>query len=175
MSARFLNLLLLAALVGGSALAYPRLPARIPMHFGLSGTPDRWAETSLFSWFLLPLIAVALNLMLYGIAALTLRDARLINLPGKERLLALPVERQRAVLDRIRDGLGSLAVPLTLAFCLIQLGVYRTAMGTGGRVEVLAALIVIVLASPVAVIRMMRRTQAELDRQVRQEREAAAP
>src|SRR5690606_18905334 len=115
MPTRFLNLVLLAGLLGGSALAYPRLPERMPLHFGLDGTPDRWAETSLASWFMLPLVALALNLLLYGAAALSTRNARLVNLPGKERLLALPFERQRAVLRRMREGMESLTAPLTLA------------------------------------------------------------
>ncbi len=174
MPTRFLNLVLLAGLLGGSALAYPRLPERMPLHFGLDGTPDRWAETSLASWFMLPLVALALNLLLYGAAALSTRNARLVNLPGKERLLALPLERQRAVLRRMREGMESLTAPLTLAFCLIQIGVYRTAIGAGGRIEIIAALILLLLGSSIAVVGMLLRTQNELDRQVRLEREAAA-
>jgi len=174
MPTRFLNLALLAALLGGSALAYPRLPERIPLHFGLDGTPDRWAETSLASWFMLPLVALTVNVLLYGLAALTTRNVRFVNLPGKERLLALPAERQRAVLRRMREGLESLTAPLTLGFCLIQLGSYRTAVGSGGRFEMVAALLLMVLASPIAAIGLLLRTQTELDRQVRLEREAAA-
>ena len=83
MSARLLNLLLLAALLGGSAAAWPHLPERIPAHFDLSGTPDRWVETSWLSWFALPLIAVELNALLYAAAVLSTRDPRRINMPGK--------------------------------------------------------------------------------------------
>ncbi len=173
MRTRFLNLALLAVLLGGSALAYPQLPERIPVQFGLDGTPGRWVETSLVSWFMLPLITLALNVILYGLAALSARNARFVNLPGKERLLALPLERQRAVLRRVREGLEALMVPVTLAFCLIQLSIYRTAIGTGGQVEVIAALLLVFLGPSIGLIGLLVRTQAELDRQVRLEREAA--
>ncbi|MFO7262207.1 MAG: DUF1648 domain-containing protein [bacterium] len=173
MRTRFLNLALLAALLVGSALAYPRLPDRIPGHFGLDGTPTRWVETSPASWFLLPLIALGLNLLLYAMAALATRDARFVNLPGKERLLALPIERQREVLRRVREGMDALMAPTTLAFCLIQLAIYRSAIGMGGRVEIIAALLLVLLGSTIGTISLLVRTQAELDRQVRLEHEAA--
>jgi uncharacterized membrane protein len=173
MRTRFLNLALLAVLLVGSALAYPRLPERIPTHFGLDGTPDRWVETSLVSWFILPLIALGMNALLYALTALTMRNPRFVNLPGKERLLALPAERQRAVLRRMREGMDSLLAPMTLAFCLIQLAIYRTAVGAGGRVEILAALLLVLLGSIIGAVGMLLRTQAELDRQVRLEQEAA--
>jgi uncharacterized membrane protein len=175
MSARLLNLLLLAALLAGSAVAWPSLPARIPAHFDFAGTPDRWVQTTWFSWFALPLLAVALNVLLFGVAALSTRNPRYINLPGKERLLALPVERQQSVMATIREGLEALAAPLTLAFGLIQLGVYRTAIGQGGRTELVAAHEVILLATPLIAITMVLRSQSELDRQVRLEHGAAGP
>ncbi|HEY8469249.1 MAG TPA: DUF1648 domain-containing protein [Longimicrobiales bacterium] len=173
MSARLLNLLLLAALLGGSAAAWPHLPPRIPAHFDFSGTPDRWVETTWLSWFMLPLIAIGLNALLYGAAALSTRDPRRINMPGKDRLLALPAERQQPVMATIREGLEALAAPVTLSFCLIQLAVYRTATGQGGRIEVIAALVLIVLATPIILIGMLLRSQSELDRQVRLEHGAA--
>jgi len=174
MRTRFVNLVLLVVLLVGSALAYPRLPERIPAHFGLDGTPDRWVETSLVAWFMLPLITLGMNALLYGLAALTMRNPRFVNLPGKERLLALPLERQHAVMHTMREGMESLLAPMTLAFCLIQLSIYRTAIGAGGRVEIVAALLLVLLGSTIGTIGMLLRTQAELDRQVRLEREAAA-
>lgn len=174
MSARLLNLLLLAALLGGSAAAWSHLPERIPVHFDLSGTPDRWAETSWSSWFGLPLLAVGLNALLYGLAVVSTRDPRRVNLPGKERLLALPAERQQPVMATVREWLVALATPLTLAFCLIQLAIYRTATGQGGRGEIIAAFALIVLATPVIIIGMLVRTRTELDRQVRLEHGAGS-
>jgi uncharacterized membrane protein len=40
---------------------YPALPERIPVHWGLGGTPDRWATKSLSTVFLLPVLAVYLQ------------------------------------------------------------------------------------------------------------------
>jgi uncharacterized membrane protein len=45
---------LIVVLVGAALWAWPRLPERIPTHFGLDGQADAWSETTLVSWFLVP-------------------------------------------------------------------------------------------------------------------------
>jgi uncharacterized membrane protein len=42
-----------------TAMLYPRLPARIPIHWGLTGKPDNWGPA--FTIFLLPVGALILN------------------------------------------------------------------------------------------------------------------
>ncbi|MEQ9570373.1 MAG: DUF1648 domain-containing protein, partial [Longimicrobiales bacterium] len=54
-----LNAGLALAIVAYAVWAWPRLPERIPAHFGADGTPDRWTETTVGSWFLLPAIGLA--------------------------------------------------------------------------------------------------------------------
>lgn len=51
------NAFLLGSLWIASAAVFASLPDRIPMHFGLGGTPDRWADRTLGSWMALPIIA----------------------------------------------------------------------------------------------------------------------
>lgn len=46
------------------ALAYPSLPAEIPVHFTASGEADRYAETTWLSVLMLPLVTVLLTLLL---------------------------------------------------------------------------------------------------------------
>ena len=41
--------------------AYPRLPLRIPTHFGFSGRPDAWGKKEMI--FLLPVISLATYLL----------------------------------------------------------------------------------------------------------------
>ena len=55
------NIVLLLCMIGAALAVWPDLPDRIPVHFGIDGRPDGWAEKSLTSWFLLPGVAVALT------------------------------------------------------------------------------------------------------------------
>jgi hypothetical protein len=123
------NGLLAAGLLAASVLAWFGLPDVIPVHFDLAGNPDRWARTSLVSWFALPVLAMGLTAFLYLVAAWLPGHPRWLNFPGKERYLELP-RRERAPVDRvirsILHGSGTLVLVL---FGVIQLLVYRQATG----------------------------------------------
>lgn len=124
-----LNGLLAVALLAASVVAWFGLPDVIPVHFDLAGTPDRWARTSLVSWFALPLLATGLTGFLYLVALWLPRHPRWLNFPGKERYLELP-RRERVPVDRvirsILHGSGTLVLAL---FGVIQLLAYRRAVG----------------------------------------------
>lgn len=164
---RAFNITLLVLLFAVSAWVWPELPERIPAHYGADGVIDRWSETTLLSWFAMPLVALAMSALLYGVAALSTRSVARINLPGKERLLTLPHERQQAVLARLRAGIEMLALPTTIIFCIIQVANYRGAHGleTGGLMT--AVLIIAMAGSPLLAILLIVRVQAEIDRQCR--------
>ncbi|MEX2572518.1 MAG: DUF1648 domain-containing protein [Gemmatimonadota bacterium] len=66
----WINLVLLGALLIGSALLWPTLPERVPGHFGASGEVTRWEPVSLTSWFLPLAIACSIVAMNYGVARL---------------------------------------------------------------------------------------------------------
>lgn len=55
-----LPLLLIVAMLVAGAVAYPRLPARIPMHWNAAGEIDGWADKSFGSVFFAPLMALGL-------------------------------------------------------------------------------------------------------------------
>jgi uncharacterized membrane protein len=55
-----LNILLILAMLGFALWAWPRLPGRIPAHFGIDGRPDAWTGKGISSWFALPGVAVFL-------------------------------------------------------------------------------------------------------------------
>jgi uncharacterized membrane protein len=52
----------LAVLIGALIWAWPNLPARVPVHFGSSGSPDGWGPKSFL--FLLPGVASIVHLSL---------------------------------------------------------------------------------------------------------------
>lgn len=55
-----LPLLMIAVMFVIAAVVYPRLPARVPVHWGATGAIDRWADKSFASVFGQPLIALGI-------------------------------------------------------------------------------------------------------------------
>lgn len=123
-----LTWVLLGLYVAATVLVWPRLPARIPIHFGLGGNPNRWTDT-MESWFLLPAIAVTMVLMIQGLGWAARRTPQLWNVPEKERFLGLPSEQRAPIVATLEAFLGVAAVLVTLLFAAIQVGIYTTATG----------------------------------------------
>lgn len=165
-----LNALLLALLIGGSLAVFPELPERYASHFRMDGTPDGWSRKSLLGWMLLPLIGLATAALQYGIAAYLPRQPRWLNIPQKERLLALPPERQRPVLAHAARMLHWMTAMVLALFLLIAFDMYRGAMsGTGGRGFTVVVLIYSLVVMPVTLWSFIARMQSELDRQWREQ------
>lgn len=99
-----LNLLLVLAMAGFSLWAWPRLPDWMPVHFGLDGRPDGWAERSPDSSFPLPAVATLLTLRMSAFRILPRRSPRLVNLPDRIRLSDLPEVARGRVLERGREA-----------------------------------------------------------------------
>jgi len=167
-----LNALLAACFLGFSLWAWEALPELIPVHFDASGEPTRWAARSFGSWFGLPIIALAMVALNYGLAAALGRWPHLVNLPDKRRFLSLPPERRERVLAPMREMLYALSTPLLLLFLLIQVGTYREAIGGSAAPFTVAALLMAVLISPFILIGWLPRIQSEMNLQAR-EHEAA--
>jgi hypothetical protein len=84
---------------------WPRLPERMPIHFGITGEPDGWSGKNWFSVFGV-LVMAAFMLAIMGVAASSLLGAKYYNFPGKERIVRLPREQQDYVLAPVREGLA---------------------------------------------------------------------
>jgi hypothetical protein len=164
----WINLLLLAAVVGGSVWAWPHLPARIPAHLGADGEVTRWTGRTAWSWFLLPLVTLATVALNYGIAALLPGRPHLMNLPDRKRFLALPPERRAPVIARMQDFLYGFSAPLIVLMGAIQWTMYRAAVGTDGAADVLVVLLASFLLTPLVLAVWLPRIQGELRRQVRE-------
>lgn len=166
-----INALLLTILVGGSLAVFPDLPERYASHFRMDGTPDRWATKGLLGWMALPLIAIATSVMQYAMAAYMPRRPGWLNIPQKERLLALPPERQQPVL-RIGSSMLFWTTTMILSlFLMIQYSMYRGAVsGTGGQGLMLVVLIYSLVVMPVVMWSFIGRMQTELERQHREQR-----
>lgn len=169
---RLLNGLILLALWAGSAWAYPRLPERIPVHFDLSGQPDRWEARSLASWFFLPAMAVGLAVFLHLAAALSARRPELWNVPDKRRFLALDAARQAPIVARLQTFMAALGVIIAVLLGVIQAAVYQATTGQARGLPVFAItgiavslLILLVLGVRLnaAVRRMIRQAEGETE------------
>lgn len=170
-----LNAVLLVALVGGSLLAWPGLPGEIPIHFGSSGEPDRWADTTLLSWFGLPVLAAALSLVLYLTALIVPTRPEWINMPDKKRFLALPEGARGPVYRRVQTILHLAVTDLLLVFGLLQLAVYREALGSLGSGYIVAVLVVAVGSAPLIAVYAIVGLQQALDEAWRRARGEGRP
>ncbi|MEM6326715.1 MAG: DUF1648 domain-containing protein [Bacteroidota bacterium] len=164
------------ALVVASVWAWGGLPEQIPTHFGPDGLPDRWSERSVWNWFVLPGIAVAMAVLMDGVAAWSLRhpDMQTLNLPSSKDLMALPIDRRMPILQRSASLMRWMGVGLLVAFGLFQMGAYAAAFGEPSQPWTLAGLFVCLIGSPVAVVWGLVAISSEITRQTRAVREAAA-
>lgn len=124
-----LNAILVLTLFAGSAWAYPRLPERIPVHFGISGQPDAWAGRSVASWFLLPAVTAALALMMHAVSTSGASSPHLWNLPDKRLFLRLPRAEQAPVIARMQRVIAMISIVLTALLSAIHAGIYHASTG----------------------------------------------
>lgn len=176
MSVRTIHLInggLLVVLLLGSGLVWPDLPKEIPAHFDATGEVTRWTRTSPLAWFSIPLVALGLTAANYSLAHFLPRWPHLINVPGKQQFLALPAERRAPVIERLRELLYGISVPLIVLMIVVQVAIYRTANGEPSDHYILAIVLGSVLLTPLILAAWLPRIQSEIDRQARQD--AAGP
>jgi uncharacterized membrane protein len=157
------NLMLLAALLGLSLYIYPELPDRIPLHFGADGTPDRWGNRALHSWMALPVIGSASVLMLYAIGWLLPARPNWLNMPDRKKLLALPPEHQRPVLQSAGNMLYILALQMLIMFCAMQYGAWESAHTGMGSDTLMAGVIFGLVSTPFVTIALFVVVQRRMD------------
>lgn len=169
-----LNLMLILGLVGLAVWSWPRLPDRIPVHFGLDGQPDAWSERTFVSWFALPGVAVLLVLLMGLFRTLMHRYPRLVNLPDRTRLSELPELARGPVLEMLSGFLSAVQSELLVLFGLIHLATFRSAMGEPSQGIMITVLLLAILTSPVLLVVFFLRLQPALERGKELARLAAA-
>lgn len=126
---RILPWTLLAALFAFSVGTFGSLPPEIPTHINSAGEPTKLVAKSLGNWFLLPLVALAVQAMLAGISAFLPKRPDLFNFPEKKRLLALPAAYQAPAVAWMRVVLDVSALITLLIMGYVQWLLWRTALG----------------------------------------------
>ncbi len=165
--ARALMWVLALGLLAWAAWLWPDVPARVPVHFGPNGQPDAWADRSVWSWFGVPLVGLALAALAEAQMRWSLArpDAPGINIPNKKAILALPPEKRAPVLARVADIVyGAIAVGL-VALTLVQLDVWAVAHGADDAPSTVAISVVALAGSLAVLVVGLVRVNAELKRQ----------
>jgi len=159
--------LLVIGLFGFSLATYQDLPARIPIHFDGSGNPDGWAAKGWLTWLALPLTAVGMWLLMSLSAKVVdwaRRHPRWLNLPYKEKFLALPPERQEPLWQRMKALVLWMAPPVVALLGYAQVSIQRAARGPGGQMAVwpmfalLGGMLLAVVWLTVGLVRAVKRT-----------------
>jgi len=162
----YFNAIMLAWLWLYSAWTWPSLPDRVPGHIGFGGG-IRWDDATVLAWFVLPIIAAASTAAIWLAARYALRNPRRINIPGKDKLLALPAESQRRVLERVRAALGVIALQTTFILLLSQRMRYQAALGENVTASLVMILAFAVLSGPIIMVTLMVTAQRALDAEAR--------
>lgn len=129
-----LALLALAGLWERAFSLWPDLPDRVPVHFGLDGTPDRYADRSAGVWFVLPVLGTVLwSLFALGLPALVRRLARTnsiwLNIPRRDAFRSLPTDARLRVVADLAGLLRLIGAELVVLFAIILHGTAKVAGG----------------------------------------------
>ncbi len=148
-----LNAILLGYTTYTVASKYAGLPARIPVHFGIDGAPDRYGDKS--EIFVIVGVMWGLTLLFYAVSLSMPRLARnpqFLNIPHKEAFLKLPPERQAVFFDLLREFMTGMTAAINLVFFLISGATLRVIEGKASGVpfkDVGAGLLVLVVLTVV--------------------------
>lgn len=137
------------------------LPVRIPVHFGISGTPDRWTGKG-WELALIVLLPCIMTLFLYGMLALSKKYTWLLNVPDKEKLLALPAEKQAPFWNMLTELMAGLAGTINILFFSVLYSMVQVAFGRqeGLSWTFFTALVLVFLFSAVYIFRLRKVIRA---------------
>jgi hypothetical protein len=137
---RFVSWGLLLALIAHAAATYGTLPEHVPTHLDLAGNPDRYSEKSFTRWFLLPGGALLLLILFELMTARLPSQPGMLNIPDKERFLAMPRRWQAPVIVEAVLLMDVAAAGVVAIFGLVQWRLTRIALGQAGSDSVLPLL-----------------------------------
>jgi uncharacterized membrane protein len=149
-------------------------PDRVPLHFGLSGRPDRWGPRTVASWFGMPILATAMAFGMSWLGRWSLSRPERINMPGRDRLAALPERYREPVYEALRELMAWATLETMVILALVQWGIIRGAAGEGTRGVMALVLGAAVLGSPFLLVFMTLRSQRALDVATRRARRDGA-
>ncbi len=121
--------------LGATLWGYASLPARLPVHFGIDGTPDRWVATSAGWWFGPSALLLGLGWATSLAGPWLMRPATLasplISFPGKATYLGLPADLQARLRPALLDFVDLVSLSTVLVAALLQLMIWEGATRPG--------------------------------------------
>jgi len=144
-----LCLFVFALTIGLSLLVYPKLPERIPLHFGRDGLPDRLVEKTILNWLTPPLLGggMALFFLLMGkmMPAIARKWPKLISIPRKKEFLALPPEQREPVYRELTRMFWPMVLLVLIFFGALQYLVYLAAISPEMRLAMAPFFVTLIL------------------------------
>jgi uncharacterized membrane protein len=162
-----LNVILLGLNAGNAIVSWGSLPAKVPVHFGFDGSPNRWADkgAEMIIIFAMPFM---ITLFLYAIAFLLIpwmvkNHPNGINIPNKEKVMSLPAEKQSLVWNLFGEMFSLIAVCVNALFLYMIYETVETALGITMRMHavwifpLMGLLIAVIAGYSVMMVRLVKR------------------
>lgn len=164
------RLLALATLGGhwiASLGAWPRVPSRVQVR-GTGPGAGEWTQVTWLDWFGLPLASLALVFLIWLLAAWLGRHPILMEVGSRARFRKLPSEARARVLRGTREGLEWAALPVSLVFFLVHIGVLQALSGRTSLPWTLGGMALSLVAFSVLLSLLRRRVRGAVDREWRE-------
>ncbi|MFM7260962.1 MAG: DUF1648 domain-containing protein [bacterium] len=127
---------------------FPQLPERFPIHFDISGAPDRWSDRGA-GWFLLPALSIAIlaffALIAWSLGPMCRGAPGLVNVPRKDLFLRLSPAGRESVLAPTRAFLAWVVSLVAWLFAFILEGTALVAVGRATTLPVWPVFVFLVL------------------------------
>jgi uncharacterized membrane protein len=125
-----LSVILLIIIAGMVLFYWKDLPDKIPIHFNFEGTPDGWAGKE--NLLILFAVALGVNGLFYLITLSTSwlsKHPSLLNIPNKERFLALPEEKQQVYWELTKEFTAGMMASINILWTTLMWGTIRVCLG----------------------------------------------
>jgi uncharacterized membrane protein len=161
---RFVSPVITLLVVTFAVTAYGDLPSRVPMRLGVDGIPGNFQERSLWSWFLFPAIAVALQVLFSVLTRIIPRRPELFTFPEKDRFRALPRENQAPVVREMILMLDATAIGVQGLMLLVLVQLWDAARGAAPGAGIIMIPVAALLLAPVILL-LVGRVSAAVERE----------
>lgn len=164
-----LNVVLLTIIAGMVFYYWKEIPDKIPIHFSFNGTPDGWAGKG--NLMILFAVALGINALFYLIMIGTSwlsKHPSLLNIPNKERFLALPEEKQQVYWELTKEFMAGMASTINILWTTLMWGTIQVSLGKLDKLPgwaIYPGLVVILIVILIYTPRLIRLPKKLIEKQ----------